>query len=213
MGEYYVIRSGETDELYHYGVKGMKWGVRRSQKTDNILAAKKQAYKQAKKDYNKSFNNAYKKAGGAYSFSKKKRRENDERWKDAANKAEILQTKKQEYKQAKTGHKSTSKEIQSEQRKNAMSVEYKRKKAETKKLRNAARGAMVAGLLMRGTGRYMYDLNKAHCTNGQLAAINALGYGSKMMTQAGQIGIGASYIKQFSDYDKYRKQQIAELYR
>lgn len=213
MGEYYVIRSGQSDELYHYGVKGMKWGVRKSYGSSNDVQSKKQAYKQAKKEYNKSFKTAYRKAGGAYSLSKTKRQENEERWEDVADKAENLKTKKQAYKQAKSGSKTLRKGVKSDLNNIDATLEYKRKKAEAKKLRNASRGAMVAGLIMRTVGQEIYDANKTNCSNGKLAAINALGYGSKALSSAGRVGVGASYIKQFSNYDIYRKKRIAELYR
>ena len=31
MGDYIIHRSNEENELYHHGVKGMKWGVRKSE--------------------------------------------------------------------------------------------------------------------------------------------------------------------------------------
>lgn len=44
-----------NDELYHYGVLGMKWGVRKALKGNS-------EYKKAKKQYNKDFNEAVKAA-------------------------------------------------------------------------------------------------------------------------------------------------------
>lgn len=88
-------------ELYHHGVKGMKWGVRKARTKETELGRKKAAYKKAKKEYNKSFNKAYNRAIGAYSPFKKHRENNDKRWADAAKKGEKLNKAKSEYKTAK----------------------------------------------------------------------------------------------------------------
>lgn len=54
-----------TDELYHHGVKGMKWGVRK--KRPASLTKAKSNYKSAQDEYVKSFNKAYGKSLAAYS--------------------------------------------------------------------------------------------------------------------------------------------------
>lgn len=92
------------DELMHYGVKGMKWGVRRARPQTAVDSARAN-YKTAKKEYNKSFNKAYNRAVAAYSPVKKHRQANDKRWEDAANKAEKLKEAKADYKKAKVEQK------------------------------------------------------------------------------------------------------------
>lgn len=121
MSEYTIING----QLYHHGIKGQKWGVRRFQTKDGSwtpagrkrysegsvgaakenMKTKKAAMKTANKEYSKSFDKAYNRAIGAYSPIKKHRENNAKRWEDAANKAETYREARKEYKQAKKDYK------------------------------------------------------------------------------------------------------------
>ena len=130
------------NELYHYGVKGMRWGHRKAQPVSsarNRMNTAKTEYKSAKKAYNKSFNRAYRKSLASFSPSKKMRQRNNARWEQAINDAERASSAKSKYKQAKKAYKQTD--------------EYKAKRAKYIKT-----GAAVAGTALAVYGAY--KLNK-----------------------------------------------------
>ena len=93
--------NGMDFPLQHYGVKGMKWGVRKAREEYRKLDVAKGKYKHAKKAYDRSWDYYYKNSGKAFSLNRAKRAQNDARWKDADRDAKRLAKAKQAYKDQK----------------------------------------------------------------------------------------------------------------
>lgn len=109
----YVMNS---NELYHHGIKGQKWGIRRYQNEDGSLtdAGRKrygpsgQQFLEAKaerKAADKAYSQAFDKANGKnyqiYSLNKKKREAKSAEWDDVIEKAAVRQESNKRYKAAK----------------------------------------------------------------------------------------------------------------
>lgn len=107
----------EDDYLEHFGVKGMKWGVRKQK----VLNAKSE-YKKARKAYNKSFNKAYNYSGThpvSQFVTKKGKAKSENAWNQASSDADRYNSAKSAYKSAKR------------ERKNAINDTYKDIKKDT----------------------------------------------------------------------------------
>ena len=105
----YILCNGE---LYHHGVKGMKWGVRK--KTYDTAVEKRKAYQQANKEYNKAFNKAYRKTLGSLSPIKKHRVASKNRWDEANEKVKVLDKARKEFKDAQKAIKAERKDLKRE---------------------------------------------------------------------------------------------------
>ena len=125
------------NELYHHGVKGMRWGHRKSQPVSGSrgrMQSAKADYKSAKKTYNKSFNKAYRNSQlhPVTQFATKKgRAKSDALWNQANTDAKRVNSTKSKYKQEKKAYKQTD--------------EYKAKRA--KYIKTGAAVVAVAGTI------------------------------------------------------------------
>lgn len=140
-----MVYINNSDELYHYGVKGMRWGHRKASYQNTATSgnsAARQKYLDAKankraatKEFKKAYNKAYNRSAAALSPFKKHRQANDARWDDAVKKAQASNAADKAYKDAKKEYKQTD--------------EYKAKRAKAIKV-----GAAVAGTALAAYGAY-----------------------------------------------------------
>lgn len=88
-----------SDFLAHYGVPGMKWGVRKSR----VKLSTKSAYKKAKKDYSKAFDTAYGHSSRHIisQYFGKNKKISDKNWNKATKAAEKLNKAEKAYKMEK----------------------------------------------------------------------------------------------------------------
>lgn len=114
MSEYILV----DGELYHYGIKGMKWGIRKK-RPENEVDRLRADRRSAKKEFDRSFNKAYNRSIAAYSPIKKHREANARRWQDATNKAKVYEKANKAYKTAKKAQTKAIKEKTQEFNKNA----------------------------------------------------------------------------------------------
>lgn len=153
-----------NDELYHFGVKGMRWGHRKAQyntSNGNVASAKvrmknaKQAYKTANKVANKSFGEAYKYTDRHPIKSRigKGKQKSNALWDDAIEKIDVANKAQAAYKQSKKDYKAEKKAYKAEKKAAANTPEAKAARKE--KLKKAAKvGAAVAGTALAAYGAY-----------------------------------------------------------
>ena len=121
MSDY--IYNPESGELYHYGVKGMKWGVRKKREESADVARARSAMNAAKGvrnearstnrranlEANRAFSEAYNKNG--IHITKKGRERNQQRWERSYETAKAAEQTKKDYKQAKKDYKQAKRDF------------------------------------------------------------------------------------------------------
>jgi len=200
--------------LYHHGIKGMRWGVRRYQNKDGSLtpAGKK---RQAKQDYRNAKDSAfakYEKSIGSIEkgykrgqMLSKKDQAREEAAENEYNKAAAKA--KSDYKKAKADIKSEKRAARLQKKYPGKSIEsidkyYDEQKKSRKMLRTAA-GAKIVSRAMNGMGQSLYNKYKDGASPAGVNAIRGLGYASKALKLIGDATTVSAYANQFKAYQEF----------
>lgn len=200
-------------ELYHYGVKGMKWGVRKFEKASADLDNRKAAYEKAKKEYSKAYNKANLLRIAALSPVEKHRQAQEKRWNNVAKKAKKANNLRQEYKTAKKEFNKNTTALQKVGRvvqKTNKSISDKA--ASSRQAYNdlgfAGKTAYNVSTAMNGRfnkimGNALYSIGKAKYeslngvgTPGQVAALKGIGVAAKALKIIGDVQITTSALRE-----------------
>ena len=180
--EYYAVTT--YDGLYHHGIKGQHWGVRRFQNEDGSVTAAgarryytngtesqqkvgqkrmaldkaKADYKSANKQYNQSFKEYYKKSGQYYSLNKNKRKANMERFNKAMADGQKVNQAKANYKEAKKAYRVEKKAYKAEEK--AAQKENAIANKPVKGLSDSHKKALKVGAAVAGTALAVYGAKK-----------------------------------------------------
>ncbi len=198
MSTYYYY----SDTLYHHGVKGQKWGLRRYQNEDgsltsegrqhygygearaNMRAAKAQ-YKADQKAYGKAFNRAT--GAGQYirGLTKKGREENERRYSELVKTANKASESEAAYKQAKKEYKNSD--------------EYKARQEKMKK-------AAIAGAAVVATALAAYGAYKIYSNNKKINDAKKVGeeYYGRLKSKASDMTWTAMHYGSGEEYAKAR---------
>lgn len=198
-----------VNELYHHGIKGQRWGIRRYQNADGTLTSAgqkrygpsgqqyleaKSAKREANKEYRKAFDKAYNKSHQAYSFSKKKRQASEDRWNEAVDKADAARKADAAYKEAKQQMKNDRKEAR-------MNESIKRGK------QYVQAGRSKSNTVLRAVGMTGMNSFNTRMASGAMEAIG-MKRTAQVIRTVGAINawkIAADAAKQYNDINNYEK--------
>lgn len=199
MSVYYIGSMPITDELYHHGIKGQRWGIRRYQNPDGTLTAAGKRrygsienfnnamdYKNAKKEYSKTFDRAYNRSLEAYSISKKRRDDNKKRWEDVHDKINTLDEAKRKYKETNKVFKDKKSEARRRASRAVSNERAKELASEGKTVASTILSGVARSALAGGSALYaskkLYDIGAKSASGAMLLYGGALVTGSGIMT-------------------------------
>lgn len=174
-------------ELYHHGVKGMKWGVRRKRNMD-AKAAGNAAYKKSIAE-SKASSDSGKIGSGRRAIK-------------AANKARKEAFDKSMYDSASPRQKARYDKQKSDQIKDLKTLRERNKQA--RRISNAGWGMKVASGILNSTGKTMYNKLKDGTNPAGVATLRGLGYSAKILDKIGSAAIVGGHMQQYANYKNWR---------